>query len=113
MSSYQISRERWAQLSIFEQMGNIGSEVGRAIKAQRSGKADRASKAIDRALDLFDATTEVLVSKKSPRTKEVLRARNEFLRLFYDGTFEADAANLERYFMQFATAARLAATRRG
>ena len=111
MSNYRIDRDRWAQLNIFEQMGNIGSEVGRAIKAQRSGKTDRAGRAIDRALNLFDATTEVLVSQKSPRTKEVLRARNEFLRLFYDGTFEADATNLERYFMQFATAARLTATR--
>ena len=107
MSNYCIDRERWAQLTIFEQMGNIGSEVGRAIKAQRSGNAKRVQGAIDRAIDLFNATVEVLVAQKSCRTKEVLRARTEFLRLFYDGTFETDADKIERYFMQFAIAARL------
>lgn len=106
MSEYRIDRESWAQLDIFNQMGNIGSEVGRAIKAYRNGKFDRADKAIDRALDLFDATTECLVRDHSPRLKEVLRAREEFLRLFFDGTFEFDADNIERYFMQFAFAAR-------
>ena len=106
MSDYQIDRDQWAQLSIFEQMGNIGSEVGRAISAQRRGKTERVEGAIYRALDLFDATTEALVKEKSPRTREVLRARDEFLRLFYDGTFETDSDNIERYFTQFAIAAR-------
>lgn len=106
MGSYQVDREAWAKLSINEQMGNIGSEVGRAIKAKRAGKDKRVQGAIDRALDLFDATTESLVSQRSHRTREVLRAREEFLRLFYDGTFEADADRIERYFMWFACAAR-------
>lgn len=106
MPSYQIDREEWAKLSIFEQMGNVGSEVGRAIKATRAGKDKRAQGAIDRAVDLLDATVEVLIAQRSHRVKEVLRARREFLRLFYDGTFEEDADNIERYFTQFAIAAR-------
>ena len=105
MSNYQFDRVRWAQLDILEQMGNIGSEVGRAIKAQKADMEVRAQGAILRALDLFSATTEQLAKEKSPRLKEVLRARNEFLRLFYDGTFHQDADNIERYFMQFAVAA--------
>jgi hypothetical protein len=36
----------------------------------------------------------------------VLRARDEFLKLFFDDTFEADAHNIERYFMDFAFMAR-------
>lgn len=106
MPSYEIDRRRWAELTIFEQMGNIGSEVGRAIKATRAGKEARAQGAIDRAVDLLDATIEALVAERSPRVKEVLRARGEFLRLFFDGTFDEDADNIERYFSQFATAAR-------
>ena len=109
MGSYQVDRKQWARLSINEQMGNIGSEVGRAIKARRAGKEGRVQGAIDRALDLFDATTEVLVARKSYRVREVLRAREEFLRLFYDGTFDDDADNIERYFMWFAARARHAA----
>lgn len=106
MASYEIDRERWAQLSIFEQMGSIGAEVGRAVNATRAGKDRRANTAIDRAVDLLDATVEVLVAQRSPRVKEVLRAREEFLRLFFDGTFEEDADNIVRYFNLFALVAR-------
>jgi len=107
MSAYEFDRERWAQLTFNEQMGNIGSEVGRAIIAHRNGNAARESRAIDRAIDLFSATVEVLIGTAySYRLKEVLRARDEFLRLFFDGTFEQDAHNIERYFMYFAYAAR-------
>lgn len=106
MPSYEIDRERWGQLSIFEQMGNISSEVGRSINATRSGKKARAQRAVDRAVDLLDATVEVLVAQNSPRVKEVLRAREEYLRLFFDDTFDQDADNIARYFNQFAVAAR-------
>ena len=106
MSNHRIDRNQWAQLSIYEQMGNIGSEVGRAINAKRTGRIERIDGAIARALDLFSATAECLVEEGSHRLGEVLRARNEFLRLFYDDTFETDADALERYFMHFAIAAR-------
>lgn len=49
---------------------------------------------------------EQMVKDKPYQLREVLRAREEFLRLFYDGTFDADADNIERYFTQFAVAAR-------
>ena len=106
-SYYQVDRERWAKMTINEQMGNIGSEVGRAIIAYRTGNKDRVDRAIDRAVDLFSATVEALVgTKHSYRLREVLRAREEFLRLFFDGTFESDADKIERYFMNYAFAAR-------
>lgn len=106
MGDYRIDRERWAQLSIIEQMANIGAEVGRTINAYRDGNEKRFDNALLRALDLFSATTEQLANDKSYRLREVLRARNEFLRLFFDGTFELDADNIDRYFTQFAVAAR-------
>ena len=106
MASYEIDRRRWAELSIYEQLGNVSSEVGRAINATRAGKDRRAQGAIDRAVDLLDATVEVLVAQRSPRVKEVLRAREEFLRLFYDGTFAEDADKIAKYFNLFAVVAR-------
>jgi len=109
MSSYyyQVDRERWEKMTINEQMGNIGSEVGRAIIAHRNGNKAREDRAIDRAIDLFSATIEVLVgTKHSYRLREVLRAREEFLRLFFDDTFDSDADKIERYFMNYAFAAR-------
>jgi len=111
VSNQGVERERWAQLTIFEQMGNIGSEVGRAINAQRRGKTERMNGAIDRAIDLFDATAAVWAQKKSPRTREILRAKEQFLGLFFGDADEVaaiDADGLERYFMQFAAAARMA-----
>ena len=98
MANYEIDRERWAQLSIFEQMGNIGAEVGRAVNATRAGKDKRAQGAIDRAVDLLDATVEVLVAQGSPRVKEVLRAREEFLRLFFDGTWDVSLSAEQQEF---------------
>jgi hypothetical protein len=106
MLNYQIDRNRWAQMSIFEQMGNIGSEVGRAISARRANREDRVEGAIIRALDLFSATVEVNLAQFPHRAREVLLARDQFLALFYEDTFEDDAENIERYFMQYALAAR-------
>ena len=105
MSNYQIDRKRWSQMTIQEQMGNIGSEVGRSINAWQAHDTQRFNGALDRALDLFDATTEDLVAQKSPRTKEVLRAKDQYLALFFDNNI-ADAPNVEKYFMQYASAAR-------
>jgi hypothetical protein len=106
MSDYQVDREKWSKMNILEQMGNIGSEVGRSIAAKEAGKEKRFEGAFKRALDLFQATVDVQVAKKSPRSKEVLRAKDQYIRLFYDDTFAEDAEKLENYFMQYAIAAR-------
>lgn len=107
MSAHATSglSERWAAFSLAEQMGNVGSEVGRAIRANESGNAARFNGALARALDLFDLTA---ADRRwaGPRRREILRAREEFCRLFFDDTTPADsAAGLERYFVHFARVA--------
>lgn len=106
MNSYRVDRERWARMSILEQMGNIYSEVGRSLQARRRGDSQGQEAAMIRALDLFDATTELLVSEKSPRSREVLRARDQYVSLFYDASLSNTEQSLEKYFMQYALAAR-------
>ena len=106
MTSYKIDRERWWKLTIFEQMGNIGSEVGRSFTAQKFQDSKRVEAAMIRALDLFDATVEQLIKTKSPKAKEVLRAKEQFLEALSDSANENDRASLDRYFFQFALAAR-------
>ena len=114
MGEYSFDRARWAQLSFEEQMGNIGSEAGRAIIAHRNGNQLREDRAIDRAIDLFSATVTALIGTEyAYRLKEVLRARDEFLRLFFDGTFEDDADKIDRYFTYFAFLARIQQDNRG
>ena len=94
-----IDRKKWAGLSLVEQMGNISSEVGRAIRSQDNPA--RRDGAIERALDLFSATAACYSGR---RLREILRSRDEFLRLFYDGSTDFDG--VERYFHHFALAAR-------
>ncbi len=99
--SFAINRDRWNLLTILEQLGNIGSEVGRTLKLKHRG--EDFEQPLIRALDLFDATIELLISQKSPRIKEVLRSRDQFLQ----AVFVKDDPAIETYFMQFATAARI------
>ena len=98
---YMIDRDEWQKCSIFEQMGNIGSEVGRTLKMKRNGCDFEP--ALVRALDLFDATVSGLIKSQPHRAKEVLRAKECFL----DTLFLKDDPTIETYFMQFAVAARL------
>ena len=108
MSQYLVDRKRWDNMSIFEQMGNIYSEVGRSLNAKKAGRITERDQAIVRALDLFDATTESLLSKKSIRLKEILRAKDQFLSVAYDNNASSeDIDSIDRYFLHFATAARI------
>lgn len=104
MSGYQVDRNKWHKLSLLEQMGNIGSEVGRTYIAVRQHDLDKKAAASARAIDLFMATTED--RRHTPAEhKEILRAKEVFLR----STLEDDAtdqAAIENYFNQFALAAR-------
>jgi len=105
---YTVDRDRWSKMTIFEQMGNIYSEVGRSFNAKRHGNNNDYLRAVQRAIDLFDATISMLIATKSPRSKEVLRAKEVYLTAIYgdSGQLDNDRA-LEQYFMQFAVASRL------
>jgi hypothetical protein len=108
MTQHLVDRKRWDTMSIFEQMGNIYSEVGRSLNAKRTGRKSERDQAIIRAIDLFDATTENLVKKKSVRLKEILRAKDQFLLVVYDNNASPkDIDSINRYFLQFAIAARI------
>ena len=98
VSEYVFDREKWQSLTIFEQMGNIGSEVGRAFAARRRGDTAAMTGAWRRGLDLLDATAEQLARQKSPKLREVLRARELFAGM--------EDESLEDYFMWFAVATR-------
>jgi len=105
---YAVDRKRWSKMSIFEQMGNIASEVGRSFSAKRRGDDAGCAQAVGRAIDLFDATVSSLLAKRSIKVKEVLRAKEVYLSAIFDETGPSgDSQSLERYFMQYAVAARL------
>ena len=96
----------WARLELVEQLGNVGSEVERAIRAHAAGRRNRFESALERALELFDLTASD-PRWRGHRCQEILRAREEFCRLFFDPDVPPDSARgLSRYFLGFAWAAR-------
>lgn len=106
----ESSAGRWSTLSLAEQLANVGSEVERAIRAHETGRTARFAPALDRALDLFDLTARD-ARWHGPRRREILRAREEFVRLFFDGpSAPGQAEGLRRYFLAFAVLARRSPT---
>src|SRR5213083_3535365 len=97
-----LAAGRWAALSLAEQLANVGSEVDRAVAAWAAQRSDRFDRALTRALELFDLTARD-DRWRGPRRREILRAREEFCRLFFNQEYVRDAARaLSTYFLQFA-----------
>jgi hypothetical protein len=102
----ELAQGRWFTLPFLEQMGNIGSEVGRAANAQGKDET-RFRGAVERALELFDLTLADARWIKRKRLKEIARARELFCNAVYGNTeYNTSLQDLDRYFMQFAFAAR-------
>jgi len=88
-----------------EQLGNIGTEVARAHRAQASGNVDRFDAALDRALELFDLTLGD--PRWRGRRREIGRAREVVCDyLVGDNEFQSSSEALDAYFIEFAVAAR-------
>lgn len=104
MADHIFNHAQWADMDIMNQMGNIGSEVGRALSAKRQGKHDRCQSAFYRGLDLIDETAKIWSDKNQAGLKELLYARELFAESV---TTDKIDPTLEAYFMQFAIAARL------
>jgi hypothetical protein len=103
MTSHAFSNKNWAEMDVFNQMGNIGSEVGRALNAKRQGKSERCQAAFYRGLDLIDETAQLWAIQKRAGLRELLYARDQFVESVTTSKLDT---TLEAYFMQFAMAAR-------
>lgn len=66
-------KNRWPKLSIYEQMSNIGAEVGRAISWRKKQNEKMSRNALYRALELLDFTIDDPKNKNS--LKEICRLR--------------------------------------
>lgn len=101
-----LAAGRWADLSVVEQLANVGSEVERTLRAHTAGRIDRRDHALARALELFDLSASD-PRWRGPRRREILRARECFLGILFSEQPDPDgAAFLQKYFLQFALAAR-------
>lgn len=102
-------RGRWQNLSLSEQFGNVGSEISRAIRWSSKNPAT-AQAALYRGLELFDRMLDDPQHRRSvARLREIARAR-EVVIDFLAGANEygSTGPSLQKYFDQFALAARRA-----
>lgn len=100
-----LAAGRWQTFTLAEQMGNIGSEVYRSIRAKQQSNDQQFQFAFDRMLELLDLTIADVRwnsgRRELTRTREVLC---DFL--VGDNVYRSDANFLQTYFDQFALAAR-------
>lgn len=98
-----LAAGQWHAFSLAEQLGNIGSEVNRAIKAY--GDPTRFDQAVERGLELFDLTLGD--HRWCKRLKEIARARELFCDAAWGNCeYNTSLESLNTYFHYFALAAR-------
>ncbi len=102
-----LTSDRWRKFSFLEQMGNIGSEVGRANLARKKNNRSSFTGALDRALELIDLTLADERWKNQGKAKEIALARELLCNAATgDVRFGTSLEDLDRYFFSFALAAR-------
>lgn len=98
---------RWFTFTIYEQLGNVGSEFERAARAFESGDMERFERAFERMLELLDLTIEDPKWRRGTRLRELLRLREEVCDIFHGGeVFGTPIETVKKYFLYFAIAAR-------
>lgn len=95
---------KWFTYTLCQQMGNIGSEVGRAAKWKEKD-AKLFEEAVFRAIELLDLT--LTDTRWKNRFREIARAKETVCDAFTGGKeYNSSFAELEKYFYHFAYAAR-------
>ena len=106
LSHPELADGRWAKMPFPLQMGNIGSEVSRAVNSKKRGNTERMEHAAARAIELFEFSIDCN-NDNSARLEELCRGKEEFCDyIFGDNTFNTDPARMVRYYDQFVSLAR-------
>ena len=103
MLHQELTREKWQKLSFFDQMANIGAEMGRAINWKKKD-TNKSMSSFERGLELLDLTIEDI--KNRNKLKELCRLREMLADYFYfENIYSSTAKNWEDYFYSFNYAA--------
>ena len=97
--------DNWDKLSLFEQLGNAGSDYERALRWKAKGQQELFDNSFARTLEQIDLT---LLDQRwaGARRREIARLREEVCDEVLYRDDPKSAAGLQRYFLAFATAAR-------
>ncbi|MCE5328764.1 hypothetical protein LLG07_00260 [bacterium] len=99
-------KDRWGELSFFEQMANVGSEVERALSWKEKENKQYCLLAFERALELLDFTSETV--KEIHRLREIKRLREVLVDYFAsDNIYGSTPQSWHNYFYAFNYAARV------
>ena len=102
----ELAAGRWAEMSLAEQMGNIGSEVSRSLRWYGRNER-RFQSSFDRTLELMDLSiTAAQQQNHSTALTELCRAREEFCDYFHGNSWGTDARQMQKYYDQFVSLAR-------
>ena len=107
MQHNSLDNGRWAELTLPQQMANIGSETSRIYKALVAGKDDRAAKAFERFQELIDLTIKYgrvndTKLSRSALLEELCRLRESYCLAFIQRKYD-NLLSFNKYFDHFAT----------
>ena len=95
-----LAAGRWKQMTLAEQMSNIGSEVERAFNWKARNNGPFCQKAVERALELLDLSLES--TRQLPRLKEFARVREALVDYFCDtNQYQSSEGAWRKYFLYF------------
>lgn len=101
----ELAAGRWQSFPLALQLTHVGSEVSRACRAKNTGNDVRMQSAFFRMLELMDLT--IADPKNRYRLRELCRTREVLCDfLIGDNAYDSTDVSLDRYFLQFATAAK-------
>jgi hypothetical protein len=101
----QLAAGRWFTLTYAEQLGNIGSDVERAIRASETGDPERKQQAFARALELLDLTLND--PRRAGEQPELLRLKETLCDVFQgENASGTSFKSLSSYFLEWALIAR-------
>jgi hypothetical protein len=104
-------RQKWQNMSFFEQMSHVGSEVYRAMNWQEKGNTGYACISFERALELLDYTTETI--KDFYRLRELRRLREVLVDYFAgDNIYNSSPKLWNNFFYGFNHAAAISRQRK-
>jgi hypothetical protein len=101
----ELAAGRWYDLPFFDQMANVGSEIGRTVTWKEKGRPDYSRRAFERAFELLDLT--ISDRKNRSRLRELVRVREALADHFaFDNSYQSTDESWLHYFHPFQFAAR-------
>lgn len=101
-----MTLEKWQQFNLWEQLGNIGSEISRAWYWEEKGNETSRQNSLERALELINLT--LTDSRHLGRLKEVARLQEVVADIWAKtGIYHLTLKELKDYLTPFAWLARV------